>query len=277
MLWLIRPVLVLSIAHALSCSLFAVDGGPLQSGYSQMYNLQFDNAHRIFQTYQRTHPDDPLAPVSDAAAYLFSEFERLGVLQSQFLTNNDQVLDSRPLKEDPAVAKAFEAALQQTDRTVTATLARSPGDPRALLASTLRYGLHADYLALIRKKELTALSEIKQGRETAEKLLAAHPDYYDAYIAMGVENYLLSLKPAPVRWILKMTGARTDRDTGIQELRKVSAKGELLAPYAKVLLAVAALRRGDTQEARSMLSWLAEHYPKNHLYLSELAKLPAVN
>ena len=200
----------------------------LQAGYDQMYNLQFDRAHQTFAAYEREHPNDPMGPVSDAAAYLFSEFNRLGILQSQFLTNNAEVLNSHRLTED---------------------------------------------LALIQKRELSALKEIKLGRETAQQLLDAHPDYQDAYIAMGVENYLLSLKPAPLRWILRATGSQTDRDIGVMELRKTAADGKYLAPYAKVLLAVAALRRGDQQEAKTLLTWLSGHYPGNPLYRSELAKL----
>lgn len=245
----------------------------LQAGYEQMYNLRFDAAHQTFRTYEREHPNDALGPVSNAAAYLFSEFNRLGVLQSQFLTDNQKVLDSRPPKEDPGAASDFEASLKRTDTLVAATLSKSPDDPSALLAKTLRLGLHADFLALIQKRELAALQEIKQGRETAQRLLSLHPQYQDANIAMGVENYLLSLKPAPVRWILRATGSRTDREVGVEELRKTAANGEFLAPYAKVLLAVAALRRGDQQEARDLLTWLAEHYPGNALYKNELAKL----
>jgi hypothetical protein len=36
--------------------------------------------------------------------------------------------------------------------------------------------------------------------------LAVHPEYYDAWIAVGVENYMLSVKPAPLRWLLMCPG-----------------------------------------------------------------------
>ena len=49
----------------------------LDEGYRHMYNLRFGDAHRVFQQWEAAHPDDPMGPVSDAAAYLFSEFDRL--------------------------------------------------------------------------------------------------------------------------------------------------------------------------------------------------------
>ena len=252
---------------------------PLQSpllctGFEDMYNLRFDAAHRAFQAFEQQNPRDPLGPVSDASAYLFSEFNRLGVLQSQFLTNNSEFLNNKRLPEDPQIARQFEGALTRTDTLVAAALKASPNDPVALLAKAIRLGLHADYLALIQKRELAALSEVKQGTQVAEQLLSQHPDYYDAHIAKGVENYLLSLKPAPVRWLLRATGAQTDREAGIAELRITAAHGQYLAPYAKVLLAVAALRAKRPDEARSQLADLAAHYPGNVLYKNELAKLP---
>ncbi len=269
----VKFLLTVSLTCVSTCFAVPPANPALAAGYSQMYNLQFEAAHKTFQAYEQAHANDPLGPVSDAAAYLFSEFNQLGILQSQFLTNNKEFLGSRP-KEDPEIAKKFEADLSRTDALAAAALQASPSDPNALLAQVMRLGLHADYLALIQKRELAALSEIKQGVSIADRLLAAHPDYHDAYIAVGVENYLLSQKPAPVRWLLRATGARTDREEGLEQLRKTATDGRFLAPYAKVLLAIAALRAGNTGEAKQFLTFLAEHYPGNVLYRNELAKLP---
>jgi hypothetical protein len=90
---------------------------------------------------------------------------------------------------------------------------------------------------------------------------------------VGVENYLLSLKPAVVRWALRLGGAQTDKDTGIARLRITAEKGRYLKPYARLLLAVAAVRDRNPGEARRMLSWLSSEFPQNQLYREELAKL----
>ena len=99
----------------------------------------------------------------------------------------------------------------------------------------LSLGLRSDYAALIEKRDLAALSYTKQGRQDADLLLKEKPDAYDAYIALGVENYLTGIKPAPVRWILQMGGMNTDKALGIAELQKTADHGVLLAPFAKLL------------------------------------------
>ena len=245
----------------------------IQQAYTDMYNLQFTDAHRAIGEYEAKHPTDPLGPVSDAAACLFSEFNRLHILQSEFFTNDESVAGPEKLRPDAAVKAQFEQDLEKTERLAAAEKSNHERWANAMFADTLRLGLHADYLALIEKRELPALVEMKQGRQLAEQLLSQYPHYYDAYIAVGVENYLLSIKPAPVRWVLHMTGAQTDKQNGLEKLRLTAEHGQYLAPYARLLLAVAALRDGNRDKARQLLTWLATHYPHNTLYGQELAKL----
>jgi hypothetical protein len=142
-----------------------------------------------------------------------------------------------------------------------------------MLAAVLCHGLQSDYLALIEKRYPAAFREMKAGRSQAEQLLSAHPEYYDAWIAIGVENYMLSIKPAPLRWLLRLTGGQTDRGLGIDKLRLTAEKGHYLAPFARLLLAVAALRDRDKDKARNLLASLAREFPHNPLYTQELASL----
>jgi hypothetical protein len=114
---------------------------------------------------------------------------------------------------------------------------------------------------------------MKVARGMAEQLLAIRPDYYDAWIAVGVENYMLSMKPAPVRWLLKVGGGQTDRTLGIEKLKLTAEKGHYLLPFARLLLAVAALRERDKNQARNLLAGLAREFPNNPLYTQELARL----
>jgi hypothetical protein len=266
------------LTAALMLSAFTVPAAAqptlLDQGYRHMYNLNFTEAHRAFADWEKTHPDDPMGAVSDAAAYLFAEFDRLHVLQSEFFTDDKGFLRrERSLTPDAAAKRDFQDALERAHHLASATLARVPDDENALLATLLRLGLHSDYVSLIERRNLAALSEIKQSRVIAQRLLALHPDCYDAYLAVGIENYLLSLKPLPLRWVLRLGGAQTDKRTGIERLRITADKGRYLLPYARLLLAVAALRDKDTLTARRMLAWLASEFPNNRLYREELLKL----
>ncbi len=273
-----RPIRVSIVAAMLllsSAGTVAQANSPtlLDDGYRVMYNLEFAQAHQAFQQWERLHPEDPLGPVSDAAAYLFSEFDRLHVLELELFSDDSRFENRAKISADPQAKQAFEGDLAKCKEITDRILARDAGNADALFASALMQGLRGDYLALIEKRDLTALGYMKTGRVIAEKLLAAHPSYYDAYLAIGVENYLLSLKPAPMRWLLRITGAETDHAAGIEKLRITAEKGHYLLPYARLLLAVAALRDGNRERAQELLGGLAREFPNNHLYASELAKL----
>jgi len=245
----------------------------LERGYQDMYNLDFSAAHETFQSYQQAHPDDPMGYVSNAAAYLFSEFNRLHILESDLFTNDAKFEHRGKVAPDPNVKIEFEKELSKSDVASEKVLAQNPGDVNALFAQVLSNGLRGDYTALIEKRNLASLSYMKTSRLTAQKLLASDPTCYDAYLAVGVENYLLGVNSAPVRWMLRLTGSETDKEEGLQRLRLTADKGHYLAPFARLLLAVAALRDKDRQTARVLLAGLAKEFPGNQLYVTELARI----
>ncbi len=257
------------ILAAFSLSLSA---GDLDSGYRSMYDLDFTGAHQKFAAWKQANPDDPMGPVSNAAAYLFSELERLHVLDSELFVDDDKFKFRQHLTASPETKISFENELSSARESVRRVRSRAPDDQNALLADVFAHGLEADYLSLIEHRDLAALSVVKEGRVLALHLLQTHPDCYDAYLAIGLENYLLSLKPAPVRWILSWSGAQTNRQEGIAKLRLTAEKGYLLQPYARMLLAVAALRDNDKNNAAQILDGLVREFPHNRLYAVELAR-----
>jgi hypothetical protein len=242
-------------------------------GYRQMYDLNFDDAHKTFAQWERDHPDDPIGPVSNAAAYLFAEFDRLNILHSEFFVENGLFTRRPKVTPDASVRQAFDQELDKAGKLAGQILDRTPEQADALFAKILTLGLRADYVALIERRNFDALKIIKDSRATAEKLLMLRPNYYDAYLAVGVENYLFSLRSAPMRWILQAGGGETDRDKGVEDLRLTAEKGRYLSPYARLLLAVAALRSKDVPRARDLLGALAREFPHNRLYAQELAHL----
>jgi len=245
----------------------------LERGFRQMYNLDFNGAHGTFAVYQKLNPEDPLGYVADAAAYLFAEFNRLQILESDLFTD-DRRWDGRSTQSpDPAVKSAFEAQLARSDKLVDQVLTATPNDANALFARVLANGLRGDYTAMIEKRNLASLGYMKTSRVTAQQLLAVDPTCYDAFLAVGVENYLLGSTPAPVRWVLRATGSQTDKDEGIKRPRLTAQKGYYLAPFARLLLAVAALRDKDKDTARILLAGLANEFPRNELYSKELARI----
>jgi hypothetical protein len=268
-------ILVLSL-----CAIAAADeiraGLSLGDGFHLLYNLDFDRAHQLFAAYEKQHPEDPMGPVCDAAGFLFSEFNRLGILESQFY-EDDKAFDNRKkLAPDPLVRDRFDAALATAERLAQARLVRTPRDRDSLLAMTLSAGLKADYAALIEKRNLASLGLTKDASRWAQQLLAADPGCFDAYVATGVSKYIVGTMAAPVRWLLRFGGVSGDKKVGMDELQLTADHGQYLAPFARILLAIAYVREKDKPKARELLAGLREQYPGNALFAREIARLDGV-
>ena len=261
-----KAILLLALIFLPAWTAEALAPNEIESGFQSMYNLQFDQAHQDFSAWERLHPDDPLGPVSQAAGYLFAEFARLGILESQLFTSDKNFEARTKLAPDPRVRDAFNGAVTKGDQLADAALKQHPEDTNALFAKVLALGLRSDYVAMIDKQDFAALRYMKQGRILAQQLLKQKPDAYDALLAVGIENYLTGIKPAPVRWMLSLGGIDPDKQQGIRELQETAAHGNLLKPFAKLLLAVAALRDKNNTQGCDLLRELATAYPRNALY-----------
>ncbi len=144
-----RSALALSMVAALwlglgFCGSARAAGGPdaipntaLDRGFLGLYNLDFTGAQQDFSVWQKRHPDDPVGSVSSAAGFLFSEFNRLGVLEGQFYENDKAFTNRSTLKPDPAIHDQFEAAIGRTEQLAHARLRKNGKDPDALFALTL--------------------------------------------------------------------------------------------------------------------------------------------
>jgi len=245
----------------------------LDTGFKLLYSLDFDRAHDFFSAWQREHPEDPMGHVCEAAGVLFSEFNRLGILEAQFYAN-DKVFEARKkLSPDPAARDRFNAALERAEKMARAQVAKNPKDRDSLFALTLATGLRADYTALIEKHNLASLHYTKESTAWAQQLLAVDPQCYDAHLATGISRYIIGSMAAPVRWILRLGGISGDKRAGIEELRLTADRGQYLAPFARILLAIAYVREKDNGHAREVLASLRDEFPSNPLFAREIARL----
>ncbi len=249
------------------------DVTPLDRGFTGLYNLDFSDAQNDFADWEKQHPEDPVGPVSEAAGFLFSEFSRLGVLEAQFYENDAAFAERPKLSPDPGLRDRFQDAINRAESLAHSRLARDPKDSNALFAMTLSSGLQADYAALIEKRNLPSLRFTKQASVFGQQLLSVCPNCYDALLATGFSKYIIGSMAAPVRWVLRMGGLPADKQGGIADLQMTADHGHYLAPFARVLLAIAYVREKDKARAIEILSGLQQEFPGNTLFPKEIARL----
>jgi len=126
---------------------------------------------------------------------------------------------------------------------------------------------------LIDKRNMASLHFTRSASESAQQLLGVCHDCYDALVATGFSKYIIGSMSAPVRWVLRMGGLPADKKGGMADLQMTAERGHYLAPFARILLAIAYVREKDRPRAVQLLSELRRDYPGNTLFPQEIDHL----
>ena len=99
-----------------------------------MYNLEFPAALGEFRSYQEQNFADPVGYVSEASCLLFSELNRLGVLESKLFSDDKSFDKRKKLEPDPQIRAEFDKALERAEMHAQQALAKDPNNKDALFA-----------------------------------------------------------------------------------------------------------------------------------------------
>jgi len=260
---------------AVAAEMLASQLPEIDTGFHLLYELKFPEARAQFSAWQKTHPEDPLGHASEAASYLFEEFYWQGVLTSDFFLDDKRLLGGIRGKPDEKRHEAFSTANRRAQELARGHLKTNPQDAGALFALTISTGMQADYASLIEKRQFESLRLIREAERYAKDLLAVAPDSADAYLTLGAANYILGSLPPHKRFFLWFGGIHGDKARGMQQLQMAATRGHWLRPFARMLLALAALREKQVELARTQLRQLTAEFPENALFARELAMLIA--
>jgi hypothetical protein len=260
-----------SSVRAAAPAVDAVSPTILETGFSELYSLDFQGVRERFLFYQKLEPADPLGKAAEAASYLFQEFSEKGVFSSAFFLNDDLFLGGVAGKPSDNRNDAFLQVNSQARQMAEELLKSNPRDPQGLLVLTMTDGMESDYDALIEKKQLAGLSMMRRAESEANTLLSIDPTAQDAYLALGASNYVIGSLPGYKRLFLKMGGVHGDRARGMRQMQMAADHGHYLKPFAKILLALGCEREHQVDRARVLLADLTVQFPENPLFAHELA------
>jgi len=242
----------------------------LHAALERMYNFDFPNAQKRLDGFIAANPTHPLGYGFRASALLFSEMDRLGVLDSEFLADDDKIQADAKLEPSARTRDAFVAAIQTTQRLARE---RMPRDASAMFALCMGDGMTSDYMAFIEKRRIGSLSYAKESQSYAVELQKKYPEFVDAKLTSGISEYLIGSLPFFLKWFIKFPQVDGDKKKAVANLVSVASEGYYLGPFARILLAIVHLREKRPAESAKLLEGLAHDYPENRLFRQELAKL----
>jgi len=244
----------------------------LSAGFDLLYRQRFVEAREAFANWESRNPEQPFGQVAIAAGYLFEELSHQGVLTSDFFLNEKKFLHGIEGSPDPERMSHFSDALARAGELARERQKTNPKDGEALLALTLAAGMESDAESILQKKHLAGLKSMKKANAYAKELLAQHPDATDAYIALGIANYIIGSQSGGTRFALWFDGVHGDKKLGMELVARTVENGRYLRPFAQIILALAARREKQDALAQRLFRELSEQYPDNQQFASEYAK-----
>jgi hypothetical protein len=267
------PLMAATVAGEGACG---GDSRDLTEAFDHLYNFNFPAAHADINRYIAAHPKEPLGYAIRASAYLFYELDRLGILESEFLTSDKHIAEKKGLRPDPDVRAKFLKALEDAQSRADTALAANPQDRQALFAMSIVEGVTTDYMAFVEKHQIASLSSAKRSNGYAQQLLKLDPPCVDAYITAGISEYMVGSLPFFIRWFVKFDNVQGSKEQGVKNLELVTRDGHYFKPFAKILLGIIDLREKRPRETEKLLESLARDYPSNPLFRKELARITNV-
>jgi hypothetical protein len=247
----------------------------LDMAMSRMYNCDFSGAQAIFIEEIRKHPEDPLLHAFRASALLFSEFDRMKILELDFYVDNDSVTDRKRLKPDPSIRADIFQATGHARKLAGTHLSEDPQNTNALFALFVAAGVEADYSVLVEKKYIRSYSLSKETQNYAHRLLALNPPIYDAYVSSGILEYVVGNLNFFFKLFVHIDKIKGNKQLAVDYLKRTIDHGRYYAPYAKILLSVIYLRDNKPGQALVLLREFERDFPENALIHKQVIRISA--
>ena len=134
-------------------------------------------------------------------------------------------LHRRKTQSSPAQVAEFRKWIRQTKTLSEARLKQNPRDIEALYFLGAAEGLDAAYAAAVERKYRSALSSGSDAVDRHKDVLKLAPDFRDAELTIGLQNYIVGSLPLPLKMIAGTMGVRGSKKRGLETLERVAVEG----------------------------------------------------
>lgn len=238
-------------------------------GYEALYNLDYEGARRRFQKMMEIAPDHPAGPQCMAASLWIQQLNESWELKATLYS--DKAYTSGKRKVDPRQVEEFRKWTRRAKQLSEARLRRDARDVEALYLLGAAEGLEAAFSAAVERKYTAALRTGSSAVNHHRKVLELSPQFYDAQLTIGLQNYVVGSLSLPQKMLAATIGVRGSKKRGLKELEHVASEGRWARDVARTLLVDLYKREKRWDDAIKTVRELSERYPRNYLFKLQLA------
>ena len=245
----------------------------VRQGYEHFYNLDYDGALRIFNTVAQAHPGDPMAWDYVLVATIFRELYHQDLLDTTYYAHDSFLSTKRTVSVPPATRQTIEDLTDKVIGLSDERLKANPNDKDALFARGFARGLHASFITFADHAFAAAARQGYQARNDSEAVLKIDPQYADAEMAIGIQQFAVASLPRFVRLMVGFMGVGGSKAKGLELLRDSAAHGTITAVESRTILSLFLRHDGQYPAALDVERGLAAQFPRDYLFRLEVANL----
>ena len=211
-----------------------------------IYNLRFNEAEKKFKKIQSSDPDDPQGYFYESLIYFYKA-----------LPSRDEKLFNKYMDMTDKVIEISEDALDKNEN-----------DYDALYYKGMSHSYRSLLMLSLNKNLLKAASNGNDGYRILTALVEKKPDYYDAYMGLGLYKIAIGFVPEKFQWLLTLIGFDGNIKEGRSLLEKSLNNGVYTKVDSKVFLSIFSLKERDVKDDMSLLysKQLTEAYPESPVF-----------
>ncbi len=245
----------------------------VRKGYEQFYNLQYDDALRTFTVIAQQHPQEPIAWDYVLMVTIFRELYHQDLLDTTYYAHDSFLASKRDVPVPQATRAQIEDLTNKVVSMADTRLKTDPQDKNALFARGFARGMHASFATLVDHSFTAAARQGYQARNDSEAVLKIDPQYADADMAIGIQQFAVASLPRFVRMMVGVMGVGGNKEKGLELLRNAAAHGAITSVESRTVLSLFLRHDARYGEALEVQQELARQYPHDYLFELEVANL----
>lgn len=243
-----------------------------EAGFDDFYNMEYDRATREFEKIVEKHPNDAFAINHLLTTILMRDLYDTGAMNTGDYAN-DSFIGRAPRPTDQKIKDRIKELVRRAENLEEQQLKANSKDVDALYCRGVTRAQFSVYTGLVERAWFSALRNAVGARHDHEHVLELDPQYVDAKMVVGTHNYVVGNLPWSVKIAAALAGLSGSKDKGLDYLREVAKSSGENSVDAKIILTLFLRREHQYDEAIGYMQELSAKYPKNHLFLTEVANL----
>jgi tetratricopeptide (TPR) repeat protein len=249
----------------------------VREGYERFYNLDYAGALGRFEPVLKAHPQEPMAYGYVLMATVFRELYHQDLLDTTYYAHDNFLTSKRSVPVPEATRQRIESLTDTGIKLCDERIKADPRDKNAWFARGYIRGMHAVFITLVDHSFVAAARQGYASRGDSEQTLKIDPEYADAKMAIGIQQFAVASLPRLVRMMVGIVGVGGNKEKGLELLREAAAHGVVTAVESRTVLSLFLRHDGRYPAALEVQHGLAVEYPHDFLFRLEEANLTKDN